>query len=618
VKARLVALAVFLAAVAVALVVPTPLAIVALVPALAALLLGPRLEVDRVGQAALSFVAMALGVVATRVLVESPLPTDPTRLSERGMLLAMPVVLVAAARAVVAEVRFGAPATLAAGLVAITAAGRAHVGFAYPALAASFLVVAFAALSANDAERASLRKLRLPHVVVVLLALAASGALTTAATVVLPGWHDAAMARILSRFRQSKTGFSDQLWLGSMGGMLTDDRVVLRLRGDSPPELLRGAVFVSYAAGRWEASERMPAGEVDEHEAAPPDGEGVLELENARKPERYFLPLDARDVRTSTGFFGRDAMGILHPVGEADAKRVWFRRAGTPKILAPSAEDLTIPYKLRPELVRMLMAWGAMDGPELERLERIEAKLRADYRYGLDFERAVTRDPVLDFLQNERVGHCEYFAASFALLGRAARIPTRVVTGYRVHESSPLGYWVVRQRHAHAWVEAYVDDRWITFDPTPPTDLAASSPSQTSLWGMLTDGVSTGWESVDDWLGRRTPFELSLALVGLVGVLLLVRALRALRERALAASSADLPLEGFVALSRALEERNLPRSPSETLARYALRVEATDELAPARARELGRLLRDYAELRYGGRGDARQIDEALTRAAQGL
>jgi hypothetical protein len=135
---------------------------------------------------------------------------------------------------------------------------------------------------------------------------------------------------------------------------------------------------------------------------------------------------------------------------------------------------------------------------------------------------------------------------------------------------------------------------------------------------MVSDGASTAWEAVDDWLGRRTPFELSLALVGLVGVLLLVRALRSMRERAARRTGDDEPLAGFLALMRALEERSLPRAASETLARYAARVESSDQLGAERARDLARLLRSYADLRYAGRGDAAEIDEALARAAQGL
>src|SRR5690606_7349503 len=31
------------------------------------------------------------------------------------------------------------------------------------------------------------------------------------------------------------------------------------------------------------------------------------------------------------------------------------------------------------------------------------------------------------------------------------------------------GYYALRQGDAHSWVEAYTGERWVTFDPTPPS-----------------------------------------------------------------------------------------------------------------------------------------------------
>jgi hypothetical protein len=82
-------------------------------------------------------------------------------------------------------------------------------------------------------------------------------------------------------------------------------------------------------------------------------------------------------------------------------------------------------------------------------------------------------DPVLDFLVNRRSGHCEYYASALALLLRSMDVPTRVINGFKGGDWSELfgKVLVVRQRHAHSWVEAMVPMpqgvRWITLDPTP-------------------------------------------------------------------------------------------------------------------------------------------------------
>jgi protein-glutamine gamma-glutamyltransferase len=77
-------------------------------------------------------------------------------------------------------------------------------------------------------------------------------------------------------------------------------------------------------------------------------------------------------------------------------------------------------------------------------------------------------DPIEDFLINRKKGHCEYFASALTLMLRAADIPSRLVTGFKGGAfDGNTGTFSVRQRYAHAWVEAKIFDRWVTFDPTP-------------------------------------------------------------------------------------------------------------------------------------------------------
>ncbi|HOW72984.1 MAG TPA: transglutaminaseTgpA domain-containing protein [Phycisphaerae bacterium] len=79
------------------------------------------------------------------------------------------------------------------------------------------------------------------------------------------------------------------------------------------------------------------------------------------------------------------------------------------------------------------------------------------------------REPLSAFLLDHKRGHCEYFAAAMALLCQYRGIPARVVTGYRGGDYNSLGhYYVIRQKHAHSWVEVYIPrSDWVQFDPTP-------------------------------------------------------------------------------------------------------------------------------------------------------
>ena len=84
--------------------------------------------------------------------------------------------------------------------------------------------------------------------------------------------------------------------------------------------------------------------------------------------------------------------------------------------------------------------------------------------------------PLEHFLFESKAGYCQHFSGAMALLLRMGGVPARVATGF-----SPGGFrrrqgeWVVRDRDAHSWVEAWFDGiGWVTFDPTPSATPARS------------------------------------------------------------------------------------------------------------------------------------------------
>jgi transglutaminase-like putative cysteine protease len=614
--ARLPALALVVAALALASVVSPLLAAYGLGIALVALVVGPRWELDRAGQAAASVAAMTLGLLVPRLVMRGGYDQSIRLISEQAVLLAFPVLGVAVVRASMKQPRFGAPVTLAAGLVVLTAAGRAQPGWSYFLLSAAFLALSFLALALADPSRARPRWLRPRHWVVLVTAASLALSLAYGARRTLPPLQEDVMSRMMQRFRWYRTGFADRVALGSLQGLLQDDRVVMRVRGEPREVLLRGAVYSRYLGRVWEIPGDVPPPSVIETERLEPAGPGWIEIENAGRPERYFLPVNASHARTSSGTHTRDALGVHHPIRGFLAKRVWFQSAGGTSVLPPRAEDLVLPVELQRALQPLARDWGVASGPVAVRLSKIESKLGSDYRYSLSFERSPGKDPVWEFLTTQREGHCEYFASAMVAMARVSGVPARLVTGYRISERSPFGYSVVRGRHAHAWVEAWVDGRWKTYDPTPAAALELSSPQETPTLGALWDALRTGWEAADDWLAERSPFELAMSLVALVGGWLLYRNLRGRRESSAQLVVLELPLAGYAALEQALWRLGLGRAPGETLEQFAARLERWDGLAAERGRELAGLVRRYAELRYAERGDSALLDRALGEAAQ--
>lgn len=72
---------------------------------------------------------------------------------------------------------------------------------------------------------------------------------------------------------------------------------------------------------------------------------------------------------------------------------------------------------------------------------------------------------------NYRLGYCENFATSMAVMARTLGIPSRVVLGFTPGTQQSDGTIVVRDRNAHAWVELWMPAQgWVRFDPTPRDD----------------------------------------------------------------------------------------------------------------------------------------------------
>lgn len=113
-----------------------------------------------------------------------------------------------------------------------------------------------------------------------------------------------------------------------------------------------------------------------------------------------------------------------------------------------------------------------------EKALTIESYLRDNYRYTLDTSTVPEGHEFIDyFLFEEQAGYCTYYATTMAIFLRLEGIPSRYVEGYIAHETTDDEVYEVRQSHAHAWVEAYIEPvGWITFEPTSAYPLEDREP----------------------------------------------------------------------------------------------------------------------------------------------
>lgn len=211
---------------------------------------------------------------------------------------------------------------------------------------------------------------------------------------------------------------------------------------------------------------------------------------------------------------------------------------------------------------------------EYDLVTTLTSYLQHNYRYSLDLGHVPPgRDPVDWFLFDAKIGYCEQFATAETLMLRSLGIPARLATGYSTGQYDPvLNQSVVREKDAHAWVEAWFpNDGWVPVDPSPgyaglpatqfPNHWAAGGIAQ--LLPHLTIGASPVVLASFGFLGA-VPLGLAIAFVVVLAYAWLRRRLtrRCARPAAPPGSSELLDLYDRLQ-ARAGRRRAPPETPLE-------------------------------------------------------
>jgi transglutaminase-like putative cysteine protease len=178
------------------------------------------------------------------------------------------------------------------------------------------------------------------------------------------------------------------------------------------------------------------------------------------------------DRRTSTFTFGDDRLQTgQHYAVQAGRARI------NPDVLrsldAPAPPELTaLPAQVPPEvnlLARQIVADAGAESP-FDQALAIQNELRT-WEYSLQPPAGHSGVAMRTFLE-QRVGYCEQFAGTMAVMLRTLGIPARVAVGFTpgtVDPDDPT-LWTVSWANAHAWVEVRFGGSWIAFEPTPRSD----------------------------------------------------------------------------------------------------------------------------------------------------
>jgi hypothetical protein len=308
------------------------------------------------------------------------------------------------------------------------------------------------------------------------------------------------LLNFLNRPDKARTGFTDQVRLGAVSDIQEDSTVVLRANMDRIDEkdlYWRGIVLEYFDGKSWVTMKKQ---------SAPRSFPGQLSGRGIRQTvylepygNTYLFSLDrpvfvagqnikrSQDLTySSTGHIDTrlkyDAVSVL---GES----IWEDNIDEEKYLQ-------IPKNLSPRIIKLAQGM-TMDTKE-KTTQAIFNYLRSNaFTYSLK-GLPDSRNPLEDFLFETKSGNCEFFAAALAIMLRINGIPARLVGGYRGGYYNDVGqYYIVPQKYAHAWVEAYVKPKgWVRLDPTPAAlDSFASLASGGNLlkFSILMDTLNYYW-----------------------------------------------------------------------------------------------------------------------------
>ncbi|MDH3978412.1 MAG: DUF3488 and transglutaminase-like domain-containing protein [Gammaproteobacteria bacterium] len=438
--------------------------------------------------------------------------------------------------------------------------------------------------------------------------------------------------------KQARSGLSSELNPGDISELTLSDDLAFRVRflngAPEPVELYwRGPVMDQFDGRKWF---QTPNWERTAPDLSFADTARIIEYELTLEPhgQRWLLALetpfnwDAPRARLSA------EQQLLNPYPVE--RRVSYRSASmTDRRLpaAPNNEAIERALRVPSDLNRRSLAFAQklrQETPDEARyLERILQHFnREGFRYTLR-PPLLGDNPVDEFMFESRRGFCGHYASAFAFLARAGGIPARIVTGYQGGNPNPLSnYWIVRQSDAHAWVEVWLNESWVRYDPTGAVapdrieygfDTAMDRLNQSTgtrfrdnPWitrlAMSWDAVHANWNrwilgfgpetqaKILNFFGFKNPTVKHLIITLSLSVTF-VMLLTGFAQHYRSKPKSDKLLSAYQLLCRKTGNAIRPKKPAEGPGEY---LETLCVKRPELATELQSLFNRYIQLRYDG------------------
>ena len=436
--------------------------------------------------------------------------------------------------------------------------------------------------------------------------------------------------------RERVMGFDPVVALGSFGSNFSsryNDQVVLRVWDKRPSRYLKAVSYEKYVGGIWKLptsyKKHLDPAYYQVDYAVFEAADSLTLANETREVEQIWVQSTLNNFGFvfapygAVGFAAKDVDSLNYYAGgmvqglNGNGKRsdwYYFKCSGCKlpdSLLAPSEGDLLVVERNRPLLDTVIAAMGLRDVvdsaadsatslkpmPDSLVLQKMLDYYLSNFTYSLTVPGISrwgrTKNDPLAVFWSAKQGFCEYYATLSALVLRRLGIPARYVTGFANPEVvEGLPYSIFRRKHSHAWVEAFVDNRWVIFDPTPP--ILPQFAVAPSWWSVKWEGVrgrfarvmhalkEGEWRRVvDHWQNQSTSLlespilytMLVILVASFVGRKIRIAYRKRQKNRATVAAKALEWAKRLNAAERALARCGYRRETGETVGHFAKRIE---------------------------------------------
>jgi transglutaminase-like putative cysteine protease len=447
------------------------------------------------------------------------------------------------------------------------------------------------------------------------------------------------------------SGISDTMSPGDISSLSMSDAVAFRatFKGDIPEprdRYWRGIVLTLFNGRTWTGNDPYDVRALENVVYRDRPVEYTVTIEPTRQIWVFALDMP-HTVGLARSFMGpQQQIALSRPIDQRMAyPAVSYLDYRTDVDLSERAKEFytRIPAESNrrtQELARQMRAEAGSDAAFIDNVMRRFHE--QEYYYTLQ-PPPLGANSVDRFLFDTMQGFCEHYASAFAVMMRAAGIPSRIVLGYQGGEVNPMGgHMIVRQSDAHAWNEVWLEGvGWRRVDPT-----SAVAPERIEMGrsGSLLDGVAAQWgfagssmwiyqlemyydainakwnewvlgygpENQDrfmQWLGMDDPDwrKMMLTMIALViGIVLIISFFLALRYRPPRRDKAAILYEKFI------KKAGLTPETGETPAIYASRLSRKSAIP---ADTIEDITTTYLEARYGA-PDPSNLDRLQSAVSQ--